>query len=192
MTTEEFNKSLEKKLLLILKENKPLLLGVRSVMALQSKRIWLDAKNKSGSPIGTYKGGSIYVSPKPPKKSKRSFGSFPLKGKGGKTTFKNGNKHKTGYFESYLAFKKVIGRNKRTSSVDLLLTGTLSQDWSNSEVVGKATANKINQHNYNVSLSQDSIDKVDRYGVNEVFGLSTIEKGKLLAVVRNELAKALK
>ena len=159
MTTNDFIKDLDKKIADLNKFDKPLLLGVKSVMALQSKRIFLDAKNKDGSDIGAYEGGEIYVNPNnSPKK-------FTPKGKSGATKKKNGEPYKTGYFANYLEYKKAIGGNKRTSGVDLLLFGELSRDWANAEVISKAEAKRISPHEYVVDLKEFNKNKVERYGV---------------------------
>lgn len=186
MTTNDFVKDLDKKIAELVKFDKPLLLSVKSVMALQSKRIFLDAKNKDGGDIGTYEGGEIYVNPNnSPKK-------FTPKGKSGATKKKNGEPYKTGYFANYLDYKKTIGGNKRTSGVDLLLFGELSRDWANAEVISKAEPKKVSPHEYVVDLKEFNKNKVERYGVDRVFGLSKFEKDTLLRVINDELLKALK
>lgn len=185
MTTAEFQKSLEKKIADILKYDKPLMLGVKSIMAVQSNRIWLQAKNKNGAAIGTYSSNPIYINPKnSPKK-------FSTKGKYGETKFADGRSHVTGYFSNYLDYKHTIGRNKNSNTVDLILFGELNRNWANGRITNPS-AKKVNQHNYVVTLSDTNIKKVERYGVNEVFGLSNIENKLFLKVVSAELAKALK
>lgn len=196
MTTDDFNKRLDGQIELLTKENKPFALAVKSIMAVQSKRIWLQGKNKEGSPIGTYTGGSdgIYASPKAPKGSKRNLPAFPLKGKGGETEFKNGKKHKTGYFKNYPDFKKAIGRNQKVKTVDLFLTGTLASDWANADSTAQANAVRVDQNHYYVSLEKHNMDKIARYNGTEnlVFGLSIVEKGQFLNTVRTELGKMLR
>jgi len=185
MTTDEFIKKLNKQAAGIEKFNKPLNEAVKSIMSLQSKRIFLEGKNSDEAIIGNYGDKEIYVNPTKPNKW-----SFPTKGKEGKDTFKNGNKHKTGYFKNYIGFKTTVGRNRKLKTVDLFLTGQLHRQWANSEVVGKAQAIRINQHNYITQLSDENQNKVERYG--RVFNLSVREKGMFLAVIQDELFKALK
>jgi len=185
MTTDEFLKQQEAKINAIIKENKPLEIAVRSVMALQSNRIFLQALNAEGGIIGNYVGGEIYISPN----QNKSLPRFPLKGKSGEDVFKNGNKHKTGYFGNYLAFKKAIGRNKRTTNVDLFLTGELSRNWANAQALSQAQARKISAHNYIVALSERNANKVERYG--NVFGISKSEKAAFLKVLQFEFTKAM-
>lgn len=173
---------------MIEKDNKPLEIAVRSTMSLQSKRIFIDAKNADGGVIGVYKGGEIYVNP-----TKEPYNRLPnkgTKGKSGKDTFANGEKHKTGYFANYLSYKKEIGRNKNTLNVNLFLTGDLHRNWANSEVVGKANASRVNQHNYVVGLSEENYNKVKPYG--RVFNLSIKERSAFLLVIKDELKKILK
>lgn len=184
MTTDDFINKMNEKIAKIEKENKPLELAVRSVMSLQSKRIFLDGKNSEESIIGEYSSKDIYVNPTKPNKW-----SFPTKGKDGKDTFNNGNKHKTGYFKNYLGFKTTVGRNRKLKTVDLFLTGSLHRNWANSDVLSKAEAIKVNQHNYITTLSDENAKKIERYG--RVFNLSTREKGMLLFIIQKELAKGL-
>lgn len=186
MTTDQFIAKMNKKIEAIEKFDKPLELAVRSVMSLQSKRIFLEGKNSDEGLIGQYGNKEIYVSPN----AYPTLKKFPLKGKAGKTTFKDGSPHKTGYFPDYLSFKKAVGKNKKISSVDLFLTGELHRDWANSEVVGKADATKVNQHNYIVTLSEENQNKVERYG--RVFNLSLRERGMFLKTVQFELGKAMR
>lgn len=179
MTTDEFVKDLNKKIDAILKEDKPLITAIKSVSALQSKRIFIEAKSRSGANIGEYKNKEIYISvEKSPKK-------FTPKGKNGNTKKKNGDSYKTGYFANFLDYKKEIGRNKNTNTVDLILSGELNRGWSNGLV--KKTA-----HNYAITLSDFNYDKVERYGIDNVFGLSSTEKNVFLKVATDELLKALK
>lgn len=188
MTPEEFKMRLEKNIDQILKTDKPLNFGVRSVMALQSKRIFIEGKNASGGLIGEYGKNPIYVSEK--SRLKTNLPSFELKGKYGDTKFENGEPHKSGYFESYYDFKKAIGRNKNISSVDLFLTGELHRHWANSDDLTKAEARKVNQHYYYVAISNTDAKKVEKYG--NVFGLTKEEKETFYKVVTKELIKILK
>ncbi len=187
MTTDEFNKDLDKKIADLVKFDKPLLFGVKTVMALQSKRVFLDAKNKNGVDIGDYSPNEIRVNPKDAPNGKVKVG-----GKDGKTKKKNGEPYKTGYFANYLEYKKTIGENKRVNTVNLVLFGELSRDWANAEAIKDAEAKKINAHEYIVDLKKFNKDKVERYGVDTVFGLSKSEKDTLLKVINFELFKALK
>lgn len=195
MSTDDFNKKLDNQIALITKENKPFFLAVKSIMAVQSKRIWIDGKNKEGANIGEYQNSpDIYISPKAIiKGATKPLPGFPLKGKTGKTEFKNGKKHKTGYFKSYPDFKKSIGRNQKVKTVDLFLTGTVASDWANADTTAQANATKINVNNYQVGLNDLSLKKVDKYnGANNlVFGLSVKEKALFLDVVETELGKLL-
>ncbi len=177
------------------KENKPLELAVRSVMSLQSKRIFLKAQNSDNSIIGIYKGGEIYINP-----TKAPYNRLPnkgTKGKKGNSEFKTyhgfetqGYKHKTGYFKNWLNYKKAIGKNKLTLNVDLFLTGDLHRNWANAKIGAIPNAIKLNQHNYVTPLSDENFVKVERYG--RVFNLSTNEKKEFLRLLNIELSKALR
>lgn len=183
MTTDEFIKKQQSKIDIIIKKNNPLLMAVRSVMALQSNRIFTKGLNKSGSPIGSYMGGELYVS------LERSPKKFNPKGKPGSNVEKKNRK--TGYFQNYLTYKQTIGKNKNIQTVDLKLSNELNRSWANGKV-SNPKATKVNVHQYNVELSENNINKVERYGVNEVFGLSKSEKDAFLKVLNDELILALK
>lgn len=183
MTTDEFIKKQQEKIDAIIKNDKPLLFAVRSVMALQSNRIFTKGLNKSGAPIGSYVGGELYVTlATSPKK-------FTPKGKPGSNVEKKNRK--TGYFQNYLTYKKTIGKNKTIQTVDLKLSNELNRNWANGKVLSPQ-ATKVNVHQYNVELSENNINKVQRYGVSEVFGLSKFEKDSFFKVLNDELILALK
>lgn len=186
MTTDEFIRKQNDKIAQIEKTNKPLEIAVRSMMSIQSKRIFLQGQNANNGIIGSYSAKEIYVSPK----ANKGLPNFPLKGKLGKADFKNGNKHKSGYFKNYLDFKTTIGRNQRIKTVDLFLTGQLSRNWANSESLSNAQATRVTQHNYIITLTEKNAVKTERYG--NVFGLSIKERQKFLEVIQFELTKALK
>lgn len=189
MTTDEFIKKQEAKLALIMKENKPLQIAVRSVMTMKSKRIFIEGKNANGGVIGEYSKKEMYASPKGMQKNAtRNLPGFPLKGKEGKTRFENGNAHKTGYFANYLTFKKSIGRNKNIQTVDLNLTGTLMQNWANGEI-GNPNAKKLSANNYIEFLRSENYDKIKRYP--NVFTTSKNERSMFLKVIQGELTKAM-
>mgnify|MGYP003529333816 FL=1 len=67
----------------------------------------------------------------------------------------------------------------------------MNRSWANGKV-NSPQATKVNVHQYNVELSENNINKVERYGVNEVFGLSKSEKESFLKVLNDELILALK
>jgi len=188
VTTNEYIAKLQRQIDAINQFDIPLQKGVRNVMALQSKRIFLDAKNSTGGIIGAYGTEPLYFSEKT--RLKTPLRKFPLKGKNGETKFKNGKLHKSGYFPNYLSFKKAVGRNQRVGTVDLYLTGELHRHWANGESFSKAEAIKVNQHNYIVAISEKDVKKVARY--NNVFNLSLSERKIFLTTVQNELFKALK
>lgn len=171
----------------IVEKNIPLQLAVRSVMAMQSKRIFLEGKNSKGGIIGQYGTNHLYVSET--YRNKTNLPKFPLKGKYGDKKFKNGKYHKSGYFENYLAFKKAVKLNKRIGTVDLFLTGTLHRHWANSDKVGIAEARKVNANHYYVAISDEDYKKINRY--QNVFNLSLQEKQTFYKVLSGELKKAL-
>lgn len=208
MTTDQFTAKLNRQIEAIVKENKPLLIAVRDIMAIQSRRIFFEGKNTYGGIIGRYESKDIYVQvkdspksfvpkgkPKDGKSPKDKKVSFILYGNGEqrkvtKYLKKTGFARKTGYFESWLHYKVAIGRNKKFQTVDLFFRGELHRNWANAEINQPAKAIKINQHNYVTRLSELNQKKVERYG--NVFNLSTKEKSTFLTRIQQELAKALK
>lgn len=188
MSTDEFIKKMNDKIAKIEKENEPLKIAVRSIMSLQSKRIFLKAQNSDNSVIGIYKGGEIWVNPT--KEPYNRVKKIATKGKTGESKFENGQPHKTGYFKNWLNYKKAVGRNKTTLNVDLFLTGDLHRNWANAKIGAQAQAIKINQHNYLTRLDGDNFKKVERYG--RVFNLSIFERKEFLRVLQIELVRALK
>ena len=182
MTTEQFLANQQKKIDAILAKNIPLALAVSSSMGQQTKRIFTEGLNSQGSVIGNYSQNPIYVNPK------NSPKGFTTKGKTGKTKFKDGTTHKTGYFVNYLAYKKSIGRNQSVQTIDLFLFGNLFKDWAKAASIGAAKATKINQNNYVVTLKQENLDKVEQYKVTD---LTSKEKKLFLDVLQFEFKKAL-
>lgn len=185
-TLAQYTKELEAKIAALEKNDKPLEIATRSVMALQARRIFIQGKASDNSSIGKYSTKDIYISPSnSPKK-------FPLKGKDGKTKFKNGNLHKTGYFKGYEGFRKAIGRP--TSPVNLTLSGELLKNFSNANSTGEARPVKINQHYYVVRLRENNFKKVtgneEHFG-KRIFNLSRSEKDKFKEIITKELARAL-
>lgn len=91
------------------------------LLASNIRRIHNEGQAVNGK-IGSYNSTSeLYVNPK------NSPRVFPPIGKTGKSVFKNGKKHKTGYFPSYKGFRNKIGRE--TGFVNLQLSGKLLKDW---------------------------------------------------------------
>lgn len=182
MTTDQFIAKLNRQIESIIKDDKPLQIAVRDIMALQSQRIFRKGLNSSEAAIGQYVKKPIYVplldSPK----------SFTPKGK--PEVAKKIKNRKTGYFTSWLAYKETIGKNKNIKTVDLSFRGDLHRNWANAAIEEPAKAIKINQHNYITRLSVLNQNKVERYG--KVFNLTTKERSIFLVRIQQELAKALK
>lgn len=164
LTPSQYATQLESKLADLLKNNRPLRIGAYSALAEMSERIFVEGGNSNGSQIGQYNATTpIYVSPdQSPKK-------FPLKGKAGKTTFSDGSPHKTGYFDSYKAFRAQIGR--RTDTVNLQLTGDFKSDLEN-PVNNIPTPERIDMNEYRVVLKRD-INQLKRDGLEKKYGTFT-------------------
>lgn len=180
MTTKEYiNKNIRAKLAII-KEGKPIAIAAQDTHVQMSERIFDKHKNAQDGKIGEYNSTDpLYVNPdNSPKK-------FPKKGKEGKTKFQNGNPHKTGYFESYKAFREKIGR--QTGEVDLKLTGRLKSDFTKGVV-------KKDNLTYTSGVNDDNAKKLegieDRYG--NVFRLTPKERTNFKQVLAFESFQILK
>jgi len=94
-----------------------------SMIGVIKKRIHEDGKAADDSNIGQYDTTNpLYVNPN---KSPKAFAPV---GKTGKTKFKNGQPHKTKYFDSYKGFRENIGRP--TDKVNLSLTGQMNSQFT--------------------------------------------------------------
>lgn len=164
MTPTEYANKLRIQLDTLKRDNRPLQIGAYSALAEMAERIFVKGGNSAGSQIGQYNSTTpIYINPnQSPKK-------FPTKGKSGNTTFADGTPHKTGYFESYKAFRGAIGR--RTDTVNLQLTGDLKSDLEN-PVRGVPTPTRININEYQVQLNRD-INIKKREGLEKKYGTFT-------------------
>lgn len=162
----------------LLKE-KPLALAAASVHSMVAQRIFEKGQNAGDTKIGDYNNSNeIYVNPKSsPKK-------FSTKGKDGKTKFKNGKPHKTGYFKSYKSFRTAIGR--QTAFIDLKLSGLLSKDFSNSlQKSGQVWISGV-KNKANVGKVEGA---EDRY--NNIFKLSKKERSELKRIASAEALRIL-
>lgn len=178
MTTEQLIQKIKGQIK-DLKQGKPLALAVASVHSMQVKRIFEEGKKSTDSKIGNYnESTSLYVNPNnSPKK-------FPTKGKEGKSKFKNGNSHKTGFFKSYKEFRSKIGR--QISFVDLKLSGQLQKDYSNSlQRSGTGWVSGL-KNKANVGKVEGAEDK---YG--SIFNLTNKEKKELRRILKEETLKIL-
>ena len=159
-----------------LEQNLPLKTAVLSVHSIMVDRIFNKGENANSGKIGKYNStDELYVNPKfSPKK-------FPTKGKTGKTKFKNGNIHKTGFFKSYKDFRSAQGR--QTGFVNLNLSGILFRDFA-------ASLTRVNANQYQTGLkNKANIGKLegneDRFG-NNIFKLTKSEKKELVKIITKE------
>lgn len=177
MTTSELILKLRNDVRLL--KERPLALAAASVHAMVAERIFEKGQNANDVGIGTYNDSDeLYVNPKySPKK-------FPTKGKTGKSKFKNGKAHKTGFFKSYKSFKKTIGR--QSNFVNLNLTGLLQRDFTNS-------LQKSGEHWISGVKNKANVGKVegaeDKY--KNIFKLSKKESAELKRIASAEAKKIL-
>lgn len=91
-----------------------------ALRASNVNRVHNQGKAVDETEIGKYSVKPMYINPN------NSPNKFSGKGKYGESKFKNGNEHKTRYFEDgYKGFRNINGRD--TSKVNLQLTGSLKE-----------------------------------------------------------------
>lgn len=185
MTTQEYTRQLNSKISK-LKTGLPIGIAAQDTHVKMVERIFEKGENAEGSGIGKYNSTDpLYVNPNDSPKKFPTKGK-PSKDKPGKTKFKNGESHKTGYFESYKAFREKVGRE--TDHVNLNLFGNLQNDF------GKGVI-KLSNEAYISRVSQgDNLDKIKgaegRYG--DVFKLTKVEREHFKDVLEFETMRILK
>lgn len=196
MTTDQYISKLQGKIKELEKQNKPFEIAVRSTMALQSNRIFIEGKNSSGSSLGQYDTTlPMYINPlKAPratgKKIKGIEGLMPPTGKNGDTVFKNGEPHKTTYVKNYKDYRNRIGR--RVDRVDITLSGDLQSDFRNSVSTTKVTPTKVNTNEY-ITVIRRPLNTKKIEGLEKKYGvftnLTTQEREAFYKVNEFELRK---
>lgn len=193
MTVDEYSKKLQRFVQTLEKDNKPFEIAVQTTTQMIGNRIFSKGEKSDGSQIGQYDTKSpMYVNPD---KTPSAKGLRPTKGKTGEHKFKNGKEHKTTYVNNYKDLRNRLGR--RIDRVNLLLSGDLQSDWRNAPVSitlsGKATAVKISNNEYHITLNRDINRKKmsgmeDKYG--EISNLQKKERDHLNKIATKELLNA--
>lgn len=147
-----------------------------SMVGVVKKRIHEDGKDANGENIGQYDTTHpLYVNPfKSPK-------SFAPVGKTGKVKFKNGQPHKTKYFDSYKEFRQEIDRP--TDKVNLSLTGQM-----NSQFVVIPTENGYGLGWNNTEMYERSEGLETKYG-KKIWSLTDQEAEQAADVASFETGK---
>lgn len=158
-----------------LKNGEALELAVRDTHAKQVQRIFVDGKNSNDAQIGKYNTTDpLYVNPK------NSPKNTPVRGKYGQTTFTNGNKHKTTYFESYSEYRQEQGRE--STFVNLNLFGALRSAFANGLF-------KVSEREWVVAIPQGEYLKLsgneDRFG-GKISDLTESERNNFIEVIKEE------
>jgi len=161
--------------------NRPFELSVRTTVARQAVRIFVDGIKSDGSPIGQYNTTRpMYINPDTSspragaiRKKQEGMtvivaeGLKPTRGKAGEHIFKNGRIHRTTYVNNYKDFRNRIGR--RIDRVNYTLTGDLMRDFCNAKTPARAVPKKISEKEYRVVLKREAnIGK--REGLEKKFG----------------------
>lgn len=180
MTTEEYIRKLNSKIDK-LKTGLPIAIAAQDTHVKMVERIFEEGKNSTDGEIGKYNSTDpLYVNPNnSPKK-------FPTKGKDGKTKFKNGEQHKTGYFESYKAYREKVGRE--TDHVNFNLFGILQNDF------GKGVV-KLSNEKYISKVSQgNNSEKIKglEHKFGSVFKLTEKERENFKEILEFETLQILK
>lgn len=157
--------------------NKAVLSAALTVNSEAGERIFQNGLNSEGSEIGKYDTKEpLYVNPKnAPKK-------FPPKGKYGDTKFEDGKPHKTGYFDSYTAFRQKVGRP--TGKVNLVMFGVLQSDFvKGPKKTSTGAVITLTEENNNKRLGAES-----RFE-NPIFALTQEEKETYFNLVSEQITK---
>lgn len=181
MTSEQFAEKINRQIKEITTFNRPFALGVQAAHVEMTERIFDYGQDTSNNQIGNYSTKGIYINPK--KTATRNGKGFnPLKGKTGKSQFKDGRSHVTSYFEGWKGFRDVQG--VRTDYVNLNYTGELFSDFARKP-------KKISVNEYDVSLDKDgSIEKArgnEAHFGKQIFYPSRREIDTLLTTTEKEL-----
>jgi len=183
MTTQQKIEELRKQFLR-LKSGEAVQIAAQDTHVKMSARIFEKGKNANDGDIGKYDTSNpLYVNPDDSPKKFPTTGKPKANGKGA-SKFEDGTKHKTGYFESYAAFRKKIGR--KTDKVNLVLSGDLQSDF------GKAVM-KVGPNKFASTVRQNNQDKIDgmnlKYG--PIFRLTPKERTNFKQVLAFETFKLL-
>lgn len=192
MTTNEVIDDMKRKLSQM---DKAFGLAVHSTHAQYMQRIFVEGRRASGGRIGQYNAvNPLYVNPKnaPRKFTPLGKGSTRATAKGLLTTgrkskFKNGNPHKTRWFNSYRDYRQFEGRE--SGFVNLVLFGQLRSDLANGirrVEPGRYVVGVKNPKNANKLAGA-----IDKYG-EDVFYVSKEERQTLDTVFQEEAAKILR
>lgn len=146
------------------------------VRASNMRRIHNEGKAVDGSMIGSYSTKPMYVS------LKNSPRKFTPKGKKGKTKFKNGKSHKSGFFkDGYKGFRREIG--KETGFVNLQLTGSLKADFN----MVKTT----NGWNIGFNKKSDISESLEEHFKKEIWGVSEQDRIAINEIISNFIRRKL-
>lgn len=128
----------------MLDANTPVYLASNTALAEFSERVFTKGQSTSGSTFEYNSSDPLYVNPS------NTFGNTsalkPPRGKYGETQFKNGNKHKTTWVDSYKQLKGLVGRD--SSKVNFVAYGDLKSDIGNRNTL---TTRKVANAEYKIS-----------------------------------------
>ena len=184
MSPEEYRQQLDKQIER-LKSGEAMKTAVVSTHTRVARRIFVKGLKSDGTPIGEYNTTSpLYVNPLTGSPKKFPPAGKPYGGKKGREVFAStGKPHKTGYFESYKAFRDKIGKNNKT--VNLNLFGILQRDFAS------GLQQESNSIWYEGVKQEGSADKIvgneKRFG--EIFKHTKDEEEFFVKVLNRELTK---
>ena len=181
MTVDQYIAKLNRQIEALERNDKALFLAASSVHGKMVTRIFSEGQTSAGAKIGNYNSTKpIYVNPKNAPKG------FPAKGKNGQSTFKNGRKRKTGYFQSYKDFRGKQGRE--TAFVNLRLHGRLQTDFANSL---QKSGNKYISGTKNAANTVKIEGNEKRFNA-AIFRLTKAEHDLFINILSKELINQLK
>lgn len=176
MTTQEYVKKLNGKIQ-TLKSGKALNIASQSTHVKMVERVFEKGLDSDGEKHEYNSTDPLYINPltDSPKK-------FPPKGKNGDTKFKNGKKHKTGYFKSYKAFREAIGYP--ADKMNLILFNIFHSDF------GKAVIKINNESFVSTVTNEGNKGKLEKF--SNYFKLNKLEKENFKDVLEFETLEILK
>ncbi len=192
MTPQEYADELRLKLVALGDGNPPLKIAATTTTVEMASRIFVQGKSTAGDKIGDYSTKGLYL-------SDSFIATLPKiqathKGKTGRSKFKNGDEHKSTYFDGWKGVRDEAGR--QTEKVDLSFIGDLQSEFTNSPVgspASKATPRQINVNNYEIAVtSEANVNKArgnEKHFNKEIFEISEGEKKLFYDVAEFELKK---
>jgi len=196
LTPQEYADVLRLKISELTRDNKPLKLAATTSTVEMASRIFVQGKSTAGDKIGDYSTKGIYLSDKFLSTLRNIEPTH--KGKTGRSKFKNGDEHKSTYFEGWKGVRDEAGR--QTEKVDLSFVADLQSEFTNTPFkpfnpspVVKSTPRFVDVNTYEIAVtSEANVNKArgnEKHFNKEIFEISEGEKKLFYDVAEFELKK---